>query len=256
MAYYSYFWQSFLEQNFTIVHWDQRGCGNTYYRNIGAKKPTLELLLSDFDDLVDYILSKYIKENIIIMGHSWGTFLGGIYAGKHPEKVSAYLSIGQMLDFKKSEMLSTQEAIYLATKIGKSHHAQKLKEKLNLILNCQKLDSQAARGLMKLRLPKEKYLPTQYSNKMLSLRLFSPYMTFGDFKWMFQFEKLMDANSMLYEALLCAEKLSMYEYNMQYECPVVFISGNNAIRNTGHIPFVDKPEDFAKALLKVLSNIL
>jgi pimeloyl-ACP methyl ester carboxylesterase len=89
LAYYSYYWQAYLEKDYTIVHWDQRGCGNTYYRNDEADKPTLDLLLSDLNELVDFIRLEYNQEKIIIMGHSWGTFLGGIYSGENPEMVSA-----------------------------------------------------------------------------------------------------------------------------------------------------------------------
>ena len=55
MAYYSYYWQADLERDYTIVNWDQRGCGNTYYRNKDAQKPTLDLLLQDLDELVDHM---------------------------------------------------------------------------------------------------------------------------------------------------------------------------------------------------------
>ena len=53
MSDWSYGWQAALERACTVVHWDQRGCGNTYYRNPGAEPPALELLLSDLDALID-----------------------------------------------------------------------------------------------------------------------------------------------------------------------------------------------------------
>ena len=46
-------WQGALEAAFTVVHWDQRGSGNTYYRDPAAPPPTVERLLSDLDELVD-----------------------------------------------------------------------------------------------------------------------------------------------------------------------------------------------------------
>ena len=42
-------WQGALEAAFTVVHWDQRGSGNTYYRDPAAPPPTVERLLSDLD---------------------------------------------------------------------------------------------------------------------------------------------------------------------------------------------------------------
>ena len=279
MAYYSYYWQADLERDYTIVNWDQRGCGNTYYRNKDAQKPTLDLLLQDLDELVDHIRSEYHKEKITIMGHSWGTFLGGIYSGTHPEKISAYIPIGQMLDFKKSEQVSAREAMRLADAAGKPKDAQKIEKKLELIMSCQTLDKQNAKEFLKFRQLKEKYLPSQYSNKMLLLQLFSPYMTFRDFKWMINFNALIESNSELYQALLSDERSSMYNHDPQFKVPVILIAGADdwttpysmalnyfnhisppvkeliTIENTGHLPFIDKAGEFSEMLLKTLDDV-
>ncbi len=280
MADYSYYWQKDLEQDYTIVQWDQRGCGNTYYCNKEAEKPTLDLLLSDLDELVDYIRFEYDQEKVIIMGHSWGTFLGGIYSGEHPENVSAYIAISQMLEFKKSEQVSAEEAIHLAYMAGKTQDAQESGEKLELIMTYQKLDKSNFIEFLKFRELKEKYLPSSDSMlKIVSLRLFSPYMTLEDIKWMLNSDKLIESNSELYEELL-SEGLSMYNNNLKYEVPVIIITGDSdwttpyrmvydyfndisapvkefiTIENTGHIPFLDKPKEFSVELLKSLSNVL
>ncbi len=42
ISYVSCLWQEELEKNYTIVHWDQRGCGRTYYKN-KKEKPTIVL---------------------------------------------------------------------------------------------------------------------------------------------------------------------------------------------------------------------
>lgn len=282
MAYYSYYWQTDLEQNYTIVHWDQRGCGNTYYRNTEAQKPNLDLLLSDLDELVDYIRSEYNKEKVIIMGHSWGTFLGAIYSGEHPEKLSAYIGISQMMDFMKSEQIAAEEAIRLANAAGKTQDTLKINEKLELIMTFQIFDKQTATKFLEFRQLKDKYLPsgdTMSALETILLRLLSPYLTFNDLKWMFNFNKLIKSNSELYEALLSEGKLSMYDYNLKYEVPVIIIAGDCdwitphsmafnyfndifapnkefiTIENTGHIPFVDKPKEFTEELLRALNNL-
>ncbi|MFR4561381.1 MAG: alpha/beta fold hydrolase [Flavonifractor plautii] len=51
-------WQGALEAAFTVVHWDQRGSGNTYYRDPAAPPPTVERRLSDLDELV-YAWARY-----------------------------------------------------------------------------------------------------------------------------------------------------------------------------------------------------
>ena len=213
------------------------------------------------------------------MGHSWGTFLGGIYSGTHPEKISAYIPIGQMLDFKKSEQVSAREAMRLADAAGKPKDAQKIEKKLELIMSCQTLDKQNAKEFLKFRQLKEKYLPSQYSNKMLLLQLFSPYMTFRDFKWMINFNALIESNSELYQALLSNERSSMYNHDPQFKVPVILIAGADdwttpysmalnyfnhisppvkeliTIENTGHLPFIDKAGEFSEMLLKTLDDV-
>lgn len=71
----------------------------------------------------------------------------------------------------------------------------------------------------------------------------------------------------------------MYDYNLKYKVPVIIIAGDSdwttpfsmarnyfntlcapdkkfiIIANTGHIPFIDKPEEFSVALLTALSEV-
>lgn len=279
MVGYSYAWQADLERAYTIVHWDQRGCANTYYRNKGAPKPTLDLLLSDLDALVDTVRSTYGKDKVFLMGHSWGTFLGAIYAGKHPEKVSAYVAVSQMLEFKRSEQVSALEAIRLASAAGNEKDAQKIREGLERLLAWQSLGRSEALALIKLRQLKERYLPPQYGNSMLVWRLFSPYMTFNDLRWMFRFDKLVEENSALYEALFSEGKLPMCCEGAHYEVPVILIAGDRdwttpykmavddfsrlsapekvliTLEGTGHIPFADRPKAFSEALNHALRDV-
>ena len=99
-------WQGALEAAFTVVHWDQRGSGNTYYRDPAAPPPTVERLLSDLDELVDALRARYGRDRLFLLGHSWGSLLGGLYALRRPEKLSAWLPVSQMVDFKRSEQVS------------------------------------------------------------------------------------------------------------------------------------------------------
>ncbi|UQT47886.1 lysophospholipase [Flavonifractor plautii] len=104
-------WQGALEAAFTVVHWDQRGSGNTYYRDPAAPPPTVERLLSDLDELVYALRARYGRDRLFLLGHSWGSLLGGLYALRRPEKLSAWLPVSQMVDFKRSEQVSAAEAI-------------------------------------------------------------------------------------------------------------------------------------------------
>ncbi|MBQ5472523.1 MAG: alpha/beta hydrolase, partial [Treponema sp.] len=96
-----YTFSDYLMEDFTIVGWDQRGAGRTYYKNKNAdgenSTATFEQALSDLDELVDYVRARFNKNKVIIMGHSYGTVLGSRYVLMHPEKVSDYIAVGSVV---------------------------------------------------------------------------------------------------------------------------------------------------------------
>ena len=100
----TYEWTPYLMDEYTVVVWDQRGCGNTYYRNKGKdpnnQTATFPQALEDLDALVDYVCQRFEQEKVIIMGHSYGTLLGSRYAQIHPKKVRHYVGISQVISIK------------------------------------------------------------------------------------------------------------------------------------------------------------
>ena len=95
-----------LERHFTVVHWDQRGTGKSFVRDIPRSSMTLEQFIADLDELVDIVRRRYGKEKVAILGHSWGSALGAIYAARFPEKVSVYVGAAQIGDWPAAESLS------------------------------------------------------------------------------------------------------------------------------------------------------
>ena len=95
-----------LEQHFTIVHWDQRGTGKSFDRNIPKSSMTVERFIADLDELVEIVRRRLGKKKVAILGHSWGSALGAIYAARFPEKVSIYVGAAQVGDSAVAESLS------------------------------------------------------------------------------------------------------------------------------------------------------
>jgi pimeloyl-ACP methyl ester carboxylesterase len=95
-----------LERHFTVVHWDQRGTGKSFDRNIPRSSMTLDQFLADLDELVDIVRRRFGKEKVAILGHSWGSALGAIYAARCPAKVSVYVGAAQIGDWVAAESLS------------------------------------------------------------------------------------------------------------------------------------------------------
>lgn len=95
-----------LEDNFTIVWWDQRNCGISYHSGSSQNAATIAQLVDDTIKLTKYLLNRFGKEKIYLMGHSGGTFLGVHVIDKAPELYEAYIGIAQMSDQMLSEKLA------------------------------------------------------------------------------------------------------------------------------------------------------
>jgi pimeloyl-ACP methyl ester carboxylesterase len=118
-----------LERHFTVVHWDQRGTGKSFDRNIPRSSMTLDQFVADLDELVDIVRRRLGKTKVAILGHSWGSALGPIYAGRFPEKVSIYVGVAQIGDTAAGESLSYSLGLTEAER----RHDEKALKKLRAI---------------------------------------------------------------------------------------------------------------------------
>ena len=72
---------------------------------------TIARMLRDLDELVDTVRSRFGHDGVVLLGHSWGTILGTLYARDHPEKVAAYVGVAQIANFAEGERTSLQWAM-------------------------------------------------------------------------------------------------------------------------------------------------
>ena len=99
-----------LERHFLMVYWDQRGTGRSYRRGIPTATMTIDQFVRDLDEVVEIVRHRFGKARVVLLGHSWGTALGIVYAARFPDKVAAYVGIGQVADMREGERLSYQYA--------------------------------------------------------------------------------------------------------------------------------------------------
>ena len=116
-----------LEKRFTVVYWDQRGAGKSFYRNIPRSSMTVEQFIADLDELVEYVCERLGKTKVAIFGHSWGSVLGPLYAARFPEKVGAYVGSGQIGDWAAAEVATYAFALAEAERLGKRRAVKKLR---------------------------------------------------------------------------------------------------------------------------------
>ena len=118
-----------LEAGFTVVYWDQRGAGKSYNRTISRSSMTVEQFASDLDELVDSVRERLGKPQVAILGHSWGSVLGALYASRHPEKVAAYIGCAQIGDWPAAEKASYEWGLAEAQR----QHSRRALSKLRAI---------------------------------------------------------------------------------------------------------------------------
>ena len=99
-----------LERRFLMVYWDQRGTGRSYRGGIPPASMTIEQFVRDLDQVVDLVRTRFRKDTVVLLGHSWGSALGILYASRFPEKVAAYVGVAQVADMREGERLSYEFA--------------------------------------------------------------------------------------------------------------------------------------------------
>ena len=94
--YLAHDFQRELEAHFVVVHWDQRASGKSFKADADPGRLSTSALLSDTDVVVDFLRDQFEKDRLWIVGHSHGAYLGVLYARTKPEKLCAFVGIGQV----------------------------------------------------------------------------------------------------------------------------------------------------------------
>jgi pimeloyl-ACP methyl ester carboxylesterase len=95
-----------LEQDFTVVWWEQRGAGLSFAPDIPPGTMTLEQLIADTIAVADHLRTRFGQERIMLLGHSWGSFLGLQVAARAPDRFIAYVGMAQVVHQLRSEILT------------------------------------------------------------------------------------------------------------------------------------------------------
>lgn len=182
------------EELYTVVHLDQRGAGKTYTKN-PETEPTLEMQLQDVYEVVEYLKERYNKDKIVILGHSWGSILGTIYAQRYPENVLYYIGTGQVVNVLEGERRGYEKARNIALERNDKKALKKLdsiceypykESSEQFIANCTLL-----RGVQQ----KYKLVPTKASYIPLTIgMMLSPIFKLSDFSAMSSSEKVNEKN--------------------------------------------------------------
>lgn len=100
-----------LEERFTVVYWDQRGCGKSYNNKIPVASMSLQQMVADTNEVTEFLKGKLNKKKIYITGFSLGGSVALIAASKYPENYFLVVGVGIDVVMKEAEEYAYQFAI-------------------------------------------------------------------------------------------------------------------------------------------------
>ncbi|WP_097025562.1 alpha/beta fold hydrolase [Clostridium peptidivorans] len=264
---FAHAFQEKWEDVFTVVHWDQRGSGKTLTKN-PDKYPTIDLMLKDLFQIIQYLKKKYNKEKIIILGHSWGSVLGSIFIKQYPEEVAYYIGVGQVINMLENERVGYEKVKELILQAADKKSLKKLEIlgdypgdqfDINFIKKCGKM-----------RELQGKYnLAVKIGLSIVITAFKSPIFKLSD---IFALIKGAKANEKVLEFLFAFD---LKPESAEYKIPIYYILGGNdwqtpyviaqeyfnkinapykkfyLIPDAGHMTMLDQPQLFVKALLEI-----
>lgn len=273
----NYIFQKYLVEDYTIINWDQRGCGRTYFHNAGDdatnETASFEQAQTDLNELVDYACNRFHTEKVIIVGHSYGTMLGSQYVLNHPEKVSAYIGVGQVVTIE-SDVYSYEDALEKAMALGDDTSEMEAAYQ-------KYIDEKSLINMMNLRNYTGKYHVAKKAANTIWEGITSPYMGVDDARWFLKqvgtFEEYMALNEQLFDYIM---ETDVRDYGLDYQISVGFITGSDdwttprkyakdycniisapkkqftLVEGCGHSPQYDSPEEFCSILKNMLDECL
>lgn len=116
-----------LEQHYLVVYWEQRGAGRSFRSDISDASMTIGRMLADLDELIDLLQRRYGAQRVVLLGHSWGTVLGTLYADRCPAKVASYVGTGQVTEQREGLRLGHRFALDQAVERGDARAMRELR---------------------------------------------------------------------------------------------------------------------------------
>jgi len=116
-----------LEKDFVVVNWEQPGSGKSY-KALPVNKITPETYIEDGTALTNYLLERFDRDKIYLMGESWGSALGIFLIEETPENYYAFIGTGQMVDFEETEKECYNLALSIAEEKNDLDKIEELKK--------------------------------------------------------------------------------------------------------------------------------
>jgi proline iminopeptidase len=103
-----------LEDSFVVVYWEQPGTCKSYSPDIPESALTVDKFVDYTKGVIDYLETRFHRDKVYLLGHSWGSILAILTARKYPEVLAAVIGVGQVVSIVDGEIRSYHEALYRA----------------------------------------------------------------------------------------------------------------------------------------------
>jgi len=266
----AYIVEEFADRNYNIVYYDQRGSGKTYLKN-KKERPDTEILKQDLLEIVQYLKKVYQKEKIGLIGHSWGSVLGSMFALEHPEHTLMYIGCGQVVNLMENERVGFLKLKDAVIKSGNQRDLRKL-EKIGEypvsyfgMKECRKM------GMVRDLQAKYK-LAAAFDKSMVKVIFRSPTIGIKD---LLPFLTGMMVNMQVMKELMAFD---LKAWGIGYQVPVYYVLGEKdqqtpveigiayfdeieapdkklyLIRDAGHLTMLDNVTDYRKAVCDIVAR--
>ena len=241
-----------LEQDFLVIHWDQRGAGKTLKQNDSKQSPTLALMQSDAEELLTYILNTFHRQQIILVANSWGTSLAFHLSETHPDKISTLVAISPIINLLSSQKSLNKTLIKHFRKIKNQEAVEQLKAINIPYHNAKDMAIQF------------KWL-SEFQGQPISDNAFSQYLAFFEqwyTKWGLLYSQLYKINQLKNKPLIQCRTIIFYgdkDYTANYKLSEKFFKRIKTkekeiyrFKDVGHQIPMEASNSMQELLLKVL----
>lgn len=258
-----------LEEKFVVVRWDQRGSGLSSSKNMQKESLNINILVSDTNEITDYLTKRFSQPKIFIAGHSWGTIIATNAVKNTPEKYLAYIGIGQFVDAKEGEKISYD---YTMSEAKKQNNIKVIKKLEKIGPPPYKSDDFLVRAQCLSMLG-------GVFNTEPKINMFKALMLSPEYTLLTKLSYL--KNALASSKILAPEilKVKFLEDIKEFNVPIFFIMGKYdyhtptamvekfysqlhapkkeliLFENSAHVPQLEENEKFNKTLIKILEEV-
>lgn len=266
-----------LEQNFVVVHWDQRGAGKSYSADLAVADLSPELLVEDTLELSNFLRKRFSQNKIFLTGQSWGSALGFMTIAKDSRAYHAFIPTSERVNWQRSLTMGFNWAMQLAKSNGDTGTVMKLKaiEPFNPL---DEADLVVQREALDLYRGGDVYTPGLWETYLsYVMEGQSPYYAMSEIKGYMQGIAL---SSAAIERPDIVGQYNLFQSFQRSDIPVHFIVGANdhntpaelafeyfefldapaksftRINSAAHMVLWDQPVEWAKTLIQIKNTTL